>query len=82
MFIRINRVKFLVLILFVGSKKPTISAIYAIENEKSEKLSKSLLSSAFVFAEILLFPNVFASFVKFITSNYSFDVFELPFPAS
>lgn len=70
------------LFLFAGSKKPTISPIYAKENEKSEKLSKSLLSSAFVFAEIFLFPNVFASFLKFITSNYSYDAFELPLLAS
>lgn len=64
-----------------GSRDPVICLIYAQENEKTTKLSKSLLNSAFVFAELFLFPNAAGSFFKYYTSNLGEDSFNLLFPS-
>lgn len=64
-----------------GSSDPVIRLIYVQENDKTTALSKSLLNSAFIFAEMFLFPNAAWSFFKYYTTDLGDDAFNLLFPS-
>lgn len=50
-------------------------------NRESSELSNSLLNSAFVFAQMFLFPQAAASFYMYYFTDLGEDAFELIFPS-
>lgn len=51
--------------------------MYTQENEKTKKLSETLLKSAFIFAELCLFPSAALSFYLYYTTDLGADAFQL-----
>lgn len=68
-------------IILKGSEDPVTGLIYRRQNEETLQLSKSLLKSGFIFAEVFLFPYTFASFFLYYTTDLGEDSFRPLFPS-